>query len=86
MALGDGIARNKGHKSFAYQKGYKSAVDDMTNNIIRNSRTEIIDGKITLVITEERVRIISAQMKNSLNNLFQPKNSLKERKGIDKLT
>ena len=66
MALGDGIARNKGYKGYAFQKGYKSAIDDMTDNLIRNSRTETIDGKITLVVTDERIKVIAEQMKTQL--------------------
>lgn len=66
MALGDGIARNKGYKGYAFQKGYKAAIDDMTDNLIRNSRTEIIDGKVTLIVTEERIKTIAEQMKEKL--------------------
>jgi hypothetical protein len=29
MALGDGIARNKGRKGYAFQKGYNKAIDDV---------------------------------------------------------
>ncbi len=63
MALGDGIARNKGRKGFAYQKGYKAAIDDMRGNLIRNSRTEVIDGKVCLIVTEERINEIVKEMK-----------------------
>lgn len=66
MALGDGIARNKGYKGYAFQKGYKAAIDDMVDNLIRNSRTEIIDGKVTLIVTEERIKVIAEQMKEKL--------------------
>ncbi len=67
MALGDGIARNKGFKGYAFQKGYKTAIDDMVGNLIRNSRTEMIDGKVTLVVTEERIKFVAEQMKKHLN-------------------
>ena len=66
MALGDGIARNKGYKGYAFQKGYKTAIDDMTDNLIRNSRTEVINGKVTLIVTEDRIKVISEQMKEKL--------------------
>lgn len=66
MALGDGIARNKGYKGYAFQKGYKAAIDDMTDNLIRNSRTEVINGKVTLIVTEDRIKVISEQMKEKL--------------------
>ena len=39
MSLGDGIGRNKGRKGYAFQKGYKEAIHDMSDNLIRNSRT-----------------------------------------------
>ena len=66
MALGDGIARNKDCKGYAFQKGYKAAIDDMVDNLIRNSRTEIIDGKITFIVTEERIKLIATKMKERL--------------------
>lgn len=67
MALGDGIGRNKGFKGYAYQKGYKTAIDDMVGNLIRNSRTEVIDGKITFIVTDERIKFIAEEMKKQLN-------------------
>lgn len=67
MALGDGIARNKGYKGYAFQRGYKTAIDDMTDNLIRNSRTEVIDGKVVLVVTEKRIKFVAEQMKKQLN-------------------
>ena len=66
MALGDGIARNKEYKGYAFQKGYEDAINDMTDNLIRNSRTEIIDGKVTLIVTEDRIKVIAEQMKEKL--------------------
>lgn len=51
-------ARNRGRK-----QGYIKAVDDMVNNLIRNSRTEIIDGEISFIVTEERIKIIAEKMK-----------------------
>lgn len=67
MALGDGISRNKGRKGYAFQKGYKEAIDDMSDNLIRNSRTEIIDGKVTLIVTEDRIKAIAEEMERQLN-------------------
>ena len=67
MALGDGIARNKGFKGYAFQKGYKTAIDDMTDNLIRNSRTEVIDGNVVLIVTEDRIKSVAEQMKKQLN-------------------
>ena len=46
------------------QKAYNKAIDDMVGNLIANSRTEIIDGKITLIVTEERIKTVSNKMKN----------------------
>lgn len=67
MALGYGIARNKGNKGYAFQKGYKTAIDDMTGNLIRNSRTEVIDGKVVLIVTEDRIKFVAEEMKKRLN-------------------
>ena len=66
MALGDGIGRNKGRKGYAFQKGYKEAIHDMSDNLIRNSRTEIIDGKVTLIVTEDRIKAIAEEMERQL--------------------
>ncbi len=52
-------------KKFAFLKGYKTAIDDMRNNLIHNSRTEIIDGKICLIVTEERIHAIAKEMKKT---------------------
>lgn len=67
MALEDGITRNKNRKSYAFQKGYKAALQEMTDNLIRNSRTEIIDGKITLIVTEDRIRTVKFEMEKQMN-------------------
>lgn len=67
MALGDGIARNKNRKSYAFQKGYKAALQEMTDNLIHNSRTEIVDGKITLIVTEDRIRTVKSEMEKQMN-------------------
>lgn len=67
MALGDSIKRNKEHKSYVFQKSYKTAIDDMTNNLIANSRTEIIDRKPMFIVTEERIKTVANEMKNQLD-------------------
>lgn len=68
MTLGDGIARNKGRKSFAFQKGYKAAVEDMKNNLIRNSRTEVVDGEICLIVTSKRIETVAEEMLKQMKN------------------
>lgn len=40
---------------FAYNKG----VEDLKNNLLRNSRTEVIDGKIQLIVTEDRIKAMA---------------------------
>lgn len=62
MALGDGIARNKGRKGYAFQKGYNTAIKEMQDNLIRNSRTEVVDGEICLIVTDKRIKQIAEQM------------------------
>ena len=48
------------------KNAYKQAIDDMTGNLIRNSRTEVIDGKISLIVTAERIKIIAEKMKEDI--------------------
>ena len=43
--------------------GYNKSIDDFEKNLIRNSRTEVIDGKITLIVTEKRIKLIAKQLK-----------------------
>lgn len=64
-------ARERGRK-----QGYIKAVNDMVDNLIRNSRTEIIDGKISLIVTEERFKIIAKKMiaNIQLNNKLKFRN------------
>lgn len=47
-----------------YEKmAYSKAVDDMVNTLIRNSRTEEIDGNICLIVTDKRIKLIAEQLK-----------------------
>lgn len=39
------------------------AIDDMANTLIRNSRTEEIDGNICLIVTDKRIKLIAEQLK-----------------------
>ena len=39
------------------------AIGDMVGNLIANSRTEIIDGKLMLIVTEERIKTVANEMK-----------------------
>lgn len=41
----------------------KQTIDEFVDNLIRNSRTEIIDGDIQLVVTEKRIITIAKVMK-----------------------
>ena len=43
--------------------GYNKAIDNMVTSLIRNSRTEVIDGKIALIVTDERIKLIAEQLK-----------------------
>lgn len=38
-------------------------IDTMRDNLIRNSRTESIDGKIKLIVAEDRINFIAEEMK-----------------------
>lgn len=46
-----------------YQLGYNKGIDDFEKSLIGNSRTEVIDGKITLIVTEKRIKLIAEQLK-----------------------
>jgi hypothetical protein len=46
-----------------FQNGYRYAINDMVYNLIHNSRTEAVDGKIQLIVTEERINIIANEEK-----------------------
>lgn len=47
----------------ARKGSYEKAIEDMTNNLIKNSRTEEIDGKICLIVTDKRIKQIAEQLK-----------------------
>lgn len=38
----------------------------MTDNLISNSRTEVINGEICLIVTSERIELVAEQMKNAI--------------------
>lgn len=42
---------------------YRKGIDDLKYCLIRNSRTECIDGKIHLIVTEDRIKFIADQLK-----------------------
>ena len=47
---------------------YCKGVDDMVKNLISNSRTEIIDEKLMLIVTEERIKTVANEMKKRLDS------------------
>ena len=50
------------------QEMYCKGIDDMVKNLISNSRTEIIDGKLMLIVTEERIKTVANEMKKRLDS------------------
>ena len=50
------------HDSVAREM-YCKGIDDMVKNLIANSRTEIIDGKLMFIVTEERIKTVANEMK-----------------------
>ena len=48
-----------------YSDGYARAIDDMQGNLIRNSRTEVIDGEICLIVTDKRIKQIAKEMRGA---------------------
>ena len=45
------------------QEMYCKGIDDMVKNLIANSRTEIIDGKLMFIVTEERIKTVANETK-----------------------
>lgn len=58
-----GDPRGKQIKDHMFKMGYEAAVDDVQENLIRNSRTEIIDGKVMLIVTEKTIKTICNELK-----------------------
>lgn len=50
------------------QEMYCKGIDDMVGNLIANSRTEIIDGKLMFIVTEERIKTVANEMKKRLDS------------------
>ena len=46
-----------------WKLGYQKAIDNMVCSLIKNSTTEEIDGKICLIVTEKRIKIVAEQLK-----------------------
>ena len=46
-----------------FDTGYRAAIDDMQDNLIRNSRTETIDGRTRLIVTEDTIETICREMR-----------------------
>lgn len=42
------------------------AIDEMQDNLIRNSRTKVIDGEICFIVTDKRIKQIAEMMKGEL--------------------
>ena len=47
---------------------YCKGIDDMVKNLIANSRTEIIDEKLMLIVTEERIKTVANEIKKRLDS------------------
>lgn len=50
-------------KDILFDTGYRAAIDDMQDNLIRNSRTETIDGRTRLIVTEDIIETICREMR-----------------------
>ena len=59
----------KDNYEMGMENGYNNVIDDMVGNLIANSRTEIIDEKITLIVTEERIKTVANEKKRQLDQL-----------------
>ena len=50
-------------KDILFDTGYRAAIDDIQDNLIRNSRTETIDGRTRLIVTEDTIETICREMR-----------------------
>lgn len=55
-------------KDLLFDTGYRAAIDDMQDNLIRNSRTETIDGRTRLIVTEDTIKTICREMRKRCDN------------------
>lgn len=46
-----------------FDRGYRAAINDMQDNLIRNSRTETIDGRTRLIVTEDTIETICNELR-----------------------
>jgi hypothetical protein len=46
--------------------GYLQAINDMTDNLIRNGQLEAVDNVISLVVTDEKIKLIAKEMENNI--------------------
>lgn len=55
-------------KDLLFDTGYRAAIDDMQDNLIRNSRTETIDGRTRLIVTKDTIETICREMRKRCDN------------------
>lgn len=71
-----------------YERSYNKAIEDMVSSLIRNSSTEAIDGNVTLVVTDERIKFIAKQLKkaNMKNEKKKQRRTIVEQETINRLS
>ena len=70
LAIADEISaideKTKQERKMTYRDGSMDGVKEMQSNLIRCSRTEVIDEKIQLIVTEDRIKTIVDEMKKQM--------------------
>lgn len=46
-----------------WKLGYQKVIDNMVCSLIKNSTTEEIDGKLCLIVTDKRIKLVAEQLK-----------------------
>ena len=70
LAIADEISaideKSEQERKMTYRNGYMDGVKEMQSNLIRCSRTEVIDEKIQLIVTEDRIKTIADEMEKQM--------------------
>ena len=70
------------------KQSYNKAIEDMVRSLIRNSSTEAINGNVTLVVTDKRIKFIAEQLKKANMKIEKKKQcrTIVEQEAINRLS
>lgn len=70
------------------KQSYNKAIEDMVSSLIRNSSTEAINGNVTLVVTDKRIKFIAEQLKKANMKIEKKKQcrTIVEQEAINRLS